>query len=68
MLSHVVMTQGINPFGVETSGRSEIINGAAGSSSTYPWIVPLADFERDYFLRRELNLFNVSASGRPFFS
>ena len=47
MLSHVAMAQGKNPIGVETSGRSEIINGAAGFSSTYPWIVPLADSERD---------------------
>ena len=49
MLAHLVMAQGKNPIGVETSGRSEIINGAVGSTSTYPWIVHLADFEGTQF-------------------
>jgi secreted trypsin-like serine protease len=49
MLAHVVMAQGKNPIGLETSDMSEVINGAVGSTSTYPWIVHLADSEGNQF-------------------
>lgn len=49
LLAHVTAAQVKNPAGVETSDASEIINGTAGSTSTYPWIAFLQDSDGNQF-------------------
>lgn len=49
LLASISLAQGKNPIGIETTGISEVINGTIGSTSTYPWIVHLADSDGNQF-------------------
>lgn len=49
LLSTLAYAQVKNTAGVETSEASEIINGTAGSTATYPWMVFLRTASGDQF-------------------
>lgn len=49
MLASTGVAQGKNAVGVESSAASEVINGTPGSTSTYPWMVHLADSDGNQF-------------------
>ena len=49
MLANIAIAQGKNAVEVETSDFFEVINGTPGSTSTYPWIVHLADSDGNQF-------------------
>lgn len=49
LLASICLAQGKNLADVESTKNSEIINGTSGSTSTYPWMVFLADSDGNQF-------------------